>query len=170
MGSGIHKVGVLGMGLMGSGIAQVAATRNFDTVVTDVSPEIVGKGMERIRDSLKLLVGSYRKSSGKTGIAPDEEEKIMARIKPSMDRQDLLACDIVMEAVIEDEPAKKQLISSLAEIGYDKLLVSNTSSISITRLASAYAAPEKFMGMHFMNPVPDGHRILPRTRQGANPS
>jgi 3-hydroxybutyryl-CoA dehydrogenase len=154
MGSGIHKVGVLGMGLMGSGIAQVAATRNFDTVVTDVSPEIVGKGMERIRDSLKLLVGSYRKSSGKTGIAPDEEEKIMARIKPSMDRQDLLACDIVMEAVIEDEPAKKQLISSLAEIGYDKLLVSNTSSISITRLASAYAAPEKFMGMHFMNPVP----------------
>ena len=97
MGSGIHKVGVLGMGLMGSGIAQVAATRNFDTVVTDVSLEIVGKGMERIRDSLKLSVGSYRKSSGKTGIAPDEEEKIMARIKPSMDRQDLLACDIVMD-------------------------------------------------------------------------
>src|SRR6266550_7657129 len=154
MGSGIHKVGVLGMGLMGSGIAQVAATRNFDTVVIDVSPQIVGKGMERIRDSLKLLVGSYRKSSGKTGIAPDEEEKIMARIEPSMDRRDLLACDILMEAVIEDEPAKKQLISSLAEIGYDKLLVSNTSSISITRLASAYTAPEKFMGMHFMNPVP----------------
>jgi len=74
MGSGIHKVGVLGMGLMGSGIAQVAATRNFDTVVIDVSPQIVGKGMERIRDSLKRLVGSYRKSSGKTGIAPDEEE------------------------------------------------------------------------------------------------
>jgi 3-hydroxybutyryl-CoA dehydrogenase len=91
MGSGIHKVGVLGMGLMGSGIAQVAATRNFDTVVIDVSPQIVGKGMERIRDSLKLLVGSYRKSSGKTGIAPDEEEKIMARIEPSMDRRDLLA-------------------------------------------------------------------------------
>jgi 3-hydroxybutyryl-CoA dehydrogenase len=154
MGSGIHKVGVLGMGLMGSGIAQVAATRNFDTVVIDVSPEIVGKGMERIRDSLKLLVGSYRKSGGKTGIAPDEEEKIMVGIKPSVDRRDLLACDIVMEAVIEDEPAKKQLISSLVEIGYDKLLVSNTSSISITRLASAYAAPEKFMGMHFMNPVP----------------
>ena len=110
--------------------------------------------MERIRDSLKLLVGSYRKSSGKTGIAPDEEEKIMARIEPSMDRRDLLACDILMEAVIEDEPAKKQLISSLAEIGYDKLLVSNTSSISITRLASVYTTPEKFIGMHFMNPVP----------------
>src|SRR6266850_7625406 len=154
MGSEIHKVGVLGMGLMGSGIAQVAATRNFDTVVIDVSPQIVGKGMERIRDSLKLLVGSYRKSGGTTGIAPDEEEKIVARIQPLMDRRELLACDIVMEAVIEDEAAKKQLISSLAEIGYDKLLVSNTSSISITRLGSAYTAPEKFMGMHFMNPVP----------------
>jgi 3-hydroxybutyryl-CoA dehydrogenase len=142
------------MGLMGSGIAQIAATRNFDTVVVDVSLEIVGKGLERIRDSLKLLVASYRKSSGKSGIAPDEEENIIARIKPSMDRRDLVACDIVIEAVIEDEPAKKQLISSLAEIGYDKLLVSNTSSISITRLASAHAAPEKFMGMHFMNPVP----------------
>ncbi len=154
MGSGIHKVGVLGMGLMGSGIAQVAATRNFDTLVIDVSPEIVAKGMERIRDSLKLLVGSYRKSSGKIGIAPEEDERIMARIKPSMDRHDLTACDIVIEAVIEDEPAKKQVISSLAAMGYDELLVSNTSSISITRLASAYPAPEKFMGMHFMNPVP----------------
>ena len=154
IGSGIHQVGVVGMGLMGSGVAQVAATENFDTVVVDVSPEIVGRGMERIRDSLKLLVASYRKSSGKSGIAPDEEENIIARIKPSMDRRDLVPCDIVIEAVIEDEPAKKQLISSLAEIGYDKLLVSNTSSISITRLASAHAAPEKFMGMHFMNPVP----------------
>ena len=142
------------MGLMGSGIAQISGTRNFDTVVVDVSPEIVGKGMERIRDSLKLLVARYRKSSGKSGIAPDEEENIIARIKPSMDRRDLVACDIIIEAVIEDEPAKKQLILSLAEIGYDKLLVSNTSSISITRLASAHAAPEKFMGMHFMNPVP----------------
>ncbi|MGH7817779.1 MAG: 3-hydroxyacyl-CoA dehydrogenase family protein, partial [Candidatus Binatia bacterium] len=67
---------------------------------------------------------------------------------------DLLDCDIVIEAVIEEESAKKQLISSLAKMGYCQLLVSNTSSISITRLASACFAPEKFMGMHFMNPVP----------------
>jgi 3-hydroxybutyryl-CoA dehydrogenase len=110
--------------------------------------------MERIRHSLKRLAESYRKTSGKYGIAPDEQEKILARIKPSTDRHDLLDCDIVIEAVIEDEATKKQLISSLAEIRYDKLLVSNTSSISITRLASAYSAPGKFMGMHFMNPVP----------------
>jgi 3-hydroxybutyryl-CoA dehydrogenase len=119
-----------------------------------VSPEIVAKGMERIRHSLKRLAESYRKTSGKYGIAPDEQEKILARIKQSTDRHDLLDCDIVIEAVIEDEATKKQLISSLAEIRYDKLLVSNTSSISITRLASAYSAPGKFMGMHFMNPVP----------------
>jgi 3-hydroxybutyryl-CoA dehydrogenase len=154
MSTGIRKVGVVGIGLMGSGIAQVAAARNFDTVVVDVSPEFVGKGMERIRDSVKRLADSYQKTSGKSGIAPNEAEKILARIKPSIDRHDLLDCDVVIEAVIEDEALKKQLISALAESGYDRLLVSNSSSISITRLASSYSAPEKFMGMHFMNPVP----------------
>jgi 3-hydroxybutyryl-CoA dehydrogenase len=154
MASGIRKVGVIGIGLMGSGIAQVAAAKNFDTVVVDVSPEIIDKGMERIRDSLRRLVQSYRKTSGKSGIPPDEQDKIIVRIKPSTDRHDLLDCDIVIEAVVEDEPAKKQLISSLAQLGYQKPLVSNTSSISITRLASSYPLPEKFMGMHFMNPVP----------------
>jgi 3-hydroxybutyryl-CoA dehydrogenase len=154
MASGIRKVGVIGIGLMGSGIAQVAAAKNFDTVVVDVSREIIDKGMERIRDSLRRLVQSYQKTSGKSGIPPDEQDKIIAHIKPSTDRHDLLDCDIVIEAVIEDEPAKKKLISSLAQLGYQKLLVSNTSSISITRLASAYVSLEKFMGMHFMNPVP----------------
>ncbi len=150
----IRKVGVAGIGLMGSGIAQVAAARNFNVVVVDVSADIVSNGMERIRDSVKRLVDSYRKTSGKSGSAPDQEEMIIGRIKPSTDRRDFLACDIIIEAVIEDEAAKKQLISSLRSMGYDKLLVSNTSSISITRLASAYSSPEKFMGMHFMNPVP----------------
>jgi 3-hydroxybutyryl-CoA dehydrogenase len=154
MSTGIRKVGVIGMGLMGSGIAQVAAARNFDLVVEDVSPGIVQKGMERIRDSLRRQVENYRKTSGKSGLAPDREQIVIARIKPSTDRHDLLACDIVIEAVVEDEPAKRQLVTSLAPLGYDKFLVSNTSSISITRLASAYSSPEKFMGMHFMNPVP----------------
>ena len=154
MSTGIHKVGVVGIGLMGSGIAQVAATRNFDTVVVDLSPEIIGKGMERIRASVTRLVESFEKTGGKSGVAPDEGEKIIARVKQSTDTHDLLDCDIVIEAVIEAESAKKQLISSLAKMGYGQLLVSNTSSISITRLASASSAPEKFMGMHFMNPVP----------------
>ncbi len=154
MSSGIHKLGVVGIGLMGSGIAQVAATRNFETLVVDVSAEILAKGMERIRDSLKRLLLSYEKTAGASGIAPADEQKILARIKPSVELRDLLDCDIVIEAVIEDEPAKKQLIAALAQTGYEKLLVTNTSSISITRLAGAYPAPERFMGMHFMNPVP----------------
>jgi len=154
MSSGIRNVGVIGIGLMGSGIAQVAATKEFDTVVVDVAPEIVSKGMERIRDSLRRLVESHQKSSGKTGISAEEEAKTIARIKTSTDRRDLLGCDILIEAVVEDEAAKKNLISSLAEMGYQKLLASNTSSISITRLAASYRLPEKFMGMHFMNPVP----------------
>ena len=154
MNSGIHKVGVIGIGLMGSGIAQVAAAKGFDTVVVDVTPEILTKGLERIRESLRRLVESSKKSSGKTGITQDEEQKTIARIKTSTDRHDLLDCDIVVEAVVEEEEAKKKLISSLSEIGYRKLFVSNTSSISITRLAASYPLPEKFMGMHFMNPVP----------------
>jgi len=154
MSSAIRNVGVIGIGLMGSGIAQVAAAKGFDTVVVDVAPEIVSKGMERIRDSLRRSVESYQRSSGKTGIAPEEEAKTVAHIKTSIDRHDLLHCDILIEAVVEEEAAKRNLIGSLAEIGYRNLFVSNTSSISITRLASSYPLPEKFMGMHFMNPVP----------------
>jgi 3-hydroxybutyryl-CoA dehydrogenase len=154
MSSGVHKVGVIGIGLMGSGITQVAASKNFETVVVDMSAEIISRGMERIRDSIKRMVTSFAKTGGKSGIAPDEEAKTLARIKPSLDLRDLSDCDIIIEAVIEDESSKKQLNSSLTQMGYDKLLVSNTSSISITRLGAAYSAPDKFMGMHFMNPVP----------------
>ncbi len=154
MSSKIHKVGVIGIGLMGSGIAQVAAAKGFDTVIVDVSQEILAKGLDRIRDSLRRLVDSYQKSNGRSGIAPEEETKIVARIKTSTAGEDLRDRDILIEAVVEEEAAKRSLISSISEMGYGRLLVSNTSSISITRLAGAYAAPEKFMGMHFMNPVP----------------
>ena len=154
MSSGIHNVGVIGIGLMGSGIAQVAAAKGFETVVVDVTLEILTKGIQRIQDSLRRLVESHQKSSGKTGTPPEEQTKILARIKTSTDRHDLLNCDILIEAVVEEETAKKSLISSVADMGYRKLFVSNTSSISITRLAGSYPSPEKFMGMHFMNPVP----------------
>jgi 3-hydroxybutyryl-CoA dehydrogenase len=154
MASEIRRVGVIGIGLMGSGIAQVAAASGFDTIVVDVTPEILSRGMQRIKDSLARLVESYRKTNGKSGIAPEEEQKILARIKTSTDQRELLNCEILVEAVVEDEATKKRLISALAEMGYQTLLVSNTSSISITRLASVYSVPEKFMGMHFMNPVP----------------
>ncbi len=154
MNSGIHKVGVIGIGLMGSGIAQVAAAKGFDTVVVDVTPEILTKGLERIRESLRRLVESHQKSNGKIGITQEEEQKTIARIKTSTDRHDLLDCDIVVEAVVEEEEAKQKLISSLSEIGYRKLFVSNTSSISITRLAGSYPLPEKFMGCRELGKEP----------------
>jgi 3-hydroxybutyryl-CoA dehydrogenase len=154
MSTGIRKVGVAGIGLMGSGIAQVAAARAFNAVVVDVSPEIIGKGIDRIRASVERWVESQRKTGAKPGIEPADAKRILERIKTSTDRRDLLDCDIIIEAVVEDEAAKKQFVSSLAQLGYAGLLVSNTSSISITRLAAACLSPERFMGMHFMNPVP----------------
>jgi 3-hydroxybutyryl-CoA dehydrogenase len=154
MSTAIRKVGLLGIGLMGSGIAQVAAARDFDVLVVDVTPELLEVGLERIRASLRRLVETYKKTGGQHGVAPGEEAKILARLRTSTDRGELLGSDIIVEAVTEDETIKRALISSLSELGYQRLFVSNTSSVSITRLASAYAAPPKFMGMHFMNPVP----------------
>ena len=152
--SEIHKVGVIGIGLMGSGIAQLAATRGFDTVVVDLTANIVERGMARIREGLERLVQSHEKSAGKTGIAASEREQILGRLRASTDREELLDCDILIEAIVENEGAKKEVIASLSGKGYQKLLVSNTSSISITRLANVYRYPDRFMGMHFMNPVP----------------
>lgn len=152
--SGIRKVGVIGIGLMGGGIAQVAAGRGFDTVVVDVSPEIVRRGMERIEGSLQRLVESHKKTGGSKGIPAGDKQKILSRLRSSTERKDLLNSDIVVEAIVENEEAKRETIAALSKAGYAKLLVSNTSSISITRLATAYGRPEKFMGMHFMNPVP----------------
>ncbi|HET8564178.1 MAG TPA: 3-hydroxyacyl-CoA dehydrogenase NAD-binding domain-containing protein [Candidatus Binatia bacterium] len=154
MPSEIHKVGVIGIGLMGSGIAQVAATRGFETLVVDVTRQIVERGMARIRDGLDRLARSYEKSGGKTGTAASETGQILSRLRVSTKREELLQCDILIEAIVENEEAKKETIASLSAMGYQKLFVSNTSSISITRLANAYAYPDRFMGMHFMNPVP----------------
>jgi len=152
--SGIRKVGVIGIGLMGGGIAQVAATRGFEVLVIDVTNEIIKGGMERIKESLERLVESHNKTSGKTGVSAEEGKKIQGRLQSSTDPRKLSDRDIMIEAMVEDETAKKEMISTLVKGGYQGIFASNTSSISITRLASAYPWPEKFMGMHFMNPVP----------------
>ncbi|NIO10858.1 MAG: 3-hydroxybutyryl-CoA dehydrogenase, partial [Deltaproteobacteria bacterium] len=120
----------------------------------DVSPEIISRGMDRIEESLERLVQSHRKTSGKTGLSTAEMKKIRDRLKTSTDLGKLSDRDIAIEAMVEDEEAKKSMIGRLVKAGYDGILTSNTSSISITRLASAYPWPERFMGMHFMNPVP----------------
>ena len=152
--SGIKRVGVVGIGLMGSGIAQVAATYGFETVVTDTSDEVVKRGMARIEESLSKLVASYERSKGQRGMAPEQKDATLAKLRGASDVKQLLDCDLVIEAVTENYGVKAALYGQLVGFGYRNLLASNTSSISITHLASNYSQPEKFIGMHFMNPVP----------------
>jgi 3-hydroxybutyryl-CoA dehydrogenase len=152
--SGIQKIGVVGIGLMGSGIAQVAATYGLDTIVTDTSEEVVRQGMHRIEDSLAKLVASYERSQGQRGLAPAQKQATMARLRGTSDLKHLLDCDLIIEAVTENYGVKARLYEQLVQLGYGQMLASNTSSISITHLASNYSQPEKFMGLHFMNPVP----------------
>jgi len=154
MSSGIHKVGVIGIGLMGSGIAQVAASQGFDTVVVDVTEPIVQRGMERIRESLRRLSETHQKTAGAKGISPALVEQALGRLRTGTQREMLLDCDVVIEAIVENEKAKREMIIALSQMSYGSVLVSNTSSISITRLGNSYSYPERFMGMHFMNPVP----------------
>jgi 3-hydroxybutyryl-CoA dehydrogenase len=152
--SGISKIGVVGIGLMGSGIAQVAATFGFDTIVTDASQAILDKGMERIKGSLQKLVDSFEKSGGQKGIDAKKRGETLARLRPTMNLKDFADRDIIVEAIVENYDAKADLIKKVVDLGYKGLFATNTSSISITRLAGNYTAPEKYMGMHFMNPVP----------------
>ncbi len=152
--SGIHKIGVIGLGTMGSGIAQVAAQSGFDTLAFDVSDSALTRGMGSITKSLDRLVASYEKSSGEKGISPETRDVSLGRLRTSTDLAQLADRDIIIEAALEKPDVKTELFRQLAALGYASLLVSNTSSISITRLAAAYGKPELFMGMHFMNPVP----------------
>ena len=154
MAAEIRSVGVIGIGLMGSGIAQVAAMRGFETTVVDVSEEVLQRGRARITDSLARLTKSFENSDGKVGISSSDAQAVLQRIRTSTARADLLSCDFIIEAIIENEAAKTEVITSLQGLGFEQALVSNTSSISISRLAAAYSHPERFMGMHFMNPVP----------------
>ncbi|MCC7477725.1 3-hydroxybutyryl-CoA dehydrogenase [bacterium] len=153
-GSGISRIGVIGIGTMGSGIAQTAAQQGFDTVVVDISPESVERGMAGIRSSLDRMVGSFEKSGGERGISGEARDATLARLQAHTGLEMLTDRDIIIEAAVERLDIKEEIYARLVGLGYNRLLVSNTSSISITRLAAAYGVPENFMGMHFMNPVP----------------
>jgi 3-hydroxybutyryl-CoA dehydrogenase len=152
--SGLSSVGVIGIGTMGNGIAQVAAQSGFATVVMDVDQQVLEKGMATISKSLDRLVKAYEKSGGEKGISAEAKAAALARLSTTAGFEGLLGCDLVIEAVPERPELKEETNRRLAALGYDKILVSNTSGISITRLAAAYGRPELFMGMHFMNPVP----------------
>ena len=152
--SGLSRIGVIGIGTMGNGITQVAAQSGFDTVVMDVSDEVLERGMGIIAKSLDRLVKAHEKSGGEKGITAEAKDEALGRITTTTELKDLLGCELIIEAAPELPNLKEQINGKLASLGYDKLLVSNTSGISITRLAAAYGKPELFMGMHFMNPVP----------------
>lgn len=152
--SGLQKIGVIGIGTMGNGISQVAAQSGFNTVVMDVDESVLDRGLEAISRSLDRLVKAFEKSGGEKGITGEAKDEALGRLTTTSAMADLIDCDLIIEAVPERPELKEKINRELAEKGYDKILVSNTSGISITRLGAAYGRPDLFMGMHFMNPVP----------------
>jgi 3-hydroxybutyryl-CoA dehydrogenase len=148
----IKKVGVLGCGLMGSGIAQVAAMAGFDVTVLEVEQKFLDKGFAGIEKSLAKFA---EKPPEKGGITVQQRDEIRGQLKGTLRREDLADCDIIIEAVIENVGQKKEMYAALDGIvKKDAIFASNTSSISITELMTATKRPERFVGLHFFNPVP----------------
>jgi 3-hydroxybutyryl-CoA dehydrogenase len=144
----IKAIGVVGAGQMGSGIAQVAASHGFGVVMNDISQEFVDRGFGAIQKSLSRLVKKEK-------ISPEEMNTITSRIKGSTAINDMSEVDFVVEAATENEELKLKLFSRLDETcSPEVILASNTSSISITKIAGATKRAQKVIGMHFMNPVP----------------
>ncbi len=144
----IKTIGVIGAGQMGSGIAHVAAASDFHVIMSDISEHLVEKGKSTISKSLDRM-------AHKGKITPSQQKDIMARIEGTVDMGEMKGADFVIEAATENEELKLSLFEELDGIcGKEIILSSNTSSISITKIASATTRPGKVIGMHFMNPVP----------------
>ena len=144
----IRKVGVIGCGLMGSGIAQVAATSGFPTVVREVSADLLDKGLASIEKSLKKLAEKGTLSAGQAAEA-------LGRLKPTLKLDDLADCDLVIEAIIENLERKRELFRTIdAIVKPEAVFASNTSSLSITEMMTSTERRPRFIGMHFFNPVP----------------
>jgi 3-hydroxybutyryl-CoA dehydrogenase len=144
----IRSVGVVGAGQMGSGIAHVFALAGYDVVLNDVSQEALGRALEVIGHNLDRQLARGR-------IDADERAAALGRIRAERDLAAVGAADLVIESATENEAIKRKIFESLApHLAPQTLLTSNTSSISITRLAAGTDRPERFMGFHFMNPVP----------------
>lgn len=144
----IQRVGVVGCGLMGSGIAQVSAQSGFMTVVREVSADLVEKGIKSIEKNLARLVE-------KGTITEAAKSEIRGRLKGTTSLEDLKDCDVIVEAIIEQLPAKRELFSLLDAIcPASTIFASNTSSLTITEIAASTKRPQRFVGLHFFNPVP----------------
>jgi 3-hydroxybutyryl-CoA dehydrogenase len=144
----IKTVGVLGCGLMGSGIAQVCAAAGYRTIVREVSPELIAKGR-------KGLQGSLEKGVERGKLTPEDRDGVLGRLAFTTDIADLAGADVVIEAVTEDLDIKNALWTELdALCGPDTFFASNTSSLTIAAMAAATARADRFVGLHFFNPVP----------------
>ena len=144
----IQTVGVIGAGQMGNGIAHVLSQSGYSVLLNDVNQDALERAIERVRKNMDRQL-----RSGK--ISEDEINAAMGRIKTTLDLAELGTSDLIIEAATEDESVKQKIFDSvLPHLKTETILTSNTSSISITRLASRTDRPEKFMGFHFMNPVP----------------
>ena len=144
----LNKVGVIGAGQMGNGIVQVVASKGIEVVMVDVSDEALARGLKTIESSCDRLIKKEKISS-------EDKKSWMSKISTSKDMEAVKSCDLVIEAATENIDLKLKIFKQLDQICQPQaLLVSNTSSISITKIASSTARPEKVAGMHFMNPVP----------------
>ncbi len=148
----IKKVGVLGCGLMGSGIAQVAAMAGCDVTVLEQEQKFLDKGFAGIEKSLTRLV---ERGPAKGGITAEQKTEAQSHLKGTLKMQDLADCDIVVEAIIENVDLKRKTYAELDQmVKKDAIFATNTSSISVTELMTATKRPERFIGLHFFNPVP----------------
>ena len=148
MAAVIKKVGVIGAGQMGNGIAHVAALAGFDVVLNDISAE-------RLKSGMATINGNLARQVSKKAVSEDDKAKAMARISLAEKLDDLADCDLVIETAVEKEEVKRKIFHELcAVLKPEAIVASDTSSISITRLAAATDRPERFIGIHFMNPVP----------------
>jgi 3-hydroxybutyryl-CoA dehydrogenase len=143
----MKKVGVLGCGLMGSGIAQVAAMAGFEVTVLETEQRFLDKGFSGIEKSLAKFA--------EKGKLKDSADAVRARLKGSLKHEDLADCDIVIEAIIENLAEKKKMFATLDNIvKREAIFATNTSSISVTEVMTATKRPDRFIGLHFFNPVP----------------
>jgi len=144
----IERMAVVGAGQMGSGIAQVAAQAGVEVVLADATPELARKGLERIAAALAKVV-----EKGK--MSPGDRTALLGRVKAAEELEDCARAQLLVEAIVESEGPKKELFRKAdALLAPEAILASNTSSISITALAASTRRPERFIGMHFMNPPP----------------
>ena len=144
----IERIGVIGAGQMGNGIAHVLALAGYDVVLDDINKEQLGKALERITKNM-------HRQAARGLIKEDQIEGALKRIRTTTALDDMKDRDFVIEAATEDEATKKKIFQELCpRLGPNTLVATNTSSISVTRLATATDRPERFIGLHFMNPAP----------------